>query len=342
MTPPSAQLPATWASPGLVDLQVNGYAGVDFLCDPATWTADQWHTARQAMARRGVVHVAVTFITDAPDALVARAGRYRELIEADAVLAAFFPCLHIEGPFISGETGPRGAHPQEHCTTPARVPDLLDRLQDASGGRLGIVTVAPELDGAIELIETWSARGVCMSLGHTAASEADIDRAIAAGAKLCTHLGNGSHQTMPRLANYVQYQLAQDALTAGFIADGHHIPFPTLKNFLRAKTHGRSVLVTDAVLAAEMPPGRYTCGGAEIELSPAGRVQVPGQPNLAGSALTLDRAVLHVATYCDVDFATAWAMASTQPAALLGLPTPEEVTVEVTDEGFRLQQTPGP
>jgi len=328
-----SDLPRTYTGPGLVDMQVNGYAGLDFNGDPAAWSAERFSEVAGAMARRGVVAAAVTLITDDSQAMIARAERYRRIVESDARLAASFPLLHLEGPFISPVEGPRGAHPKEYCRLPAAMPDLIDRLQDASGGRVGVVTLAPELPGAIELVARLAEAGVCVGIGHTQAGREAIDEAVAAGAKLSTHLGNGSHQDLPRLDNYVQAQLADDRLLASFIADGHHMPFGTLKNFIRAKTPARSILVTDAISAAEMPPGAYQLSGERVLVEPDGRCAVPGKAHLAGSTLTLDRAVMNVARHCGVGFQEAWRMASGHPAGLLGL-TPPEVTVEITERGF--------
>lgn len=330
----SVRSPSTYTGPGLVDLQVNGYAGFDFNSDPATWTAPAWRAAAGAMRLRGVVAALPTFITDHPDRLLLRAAAYAGLLETDPELAAFFPALHIEGPFISPEDGPRGAHNRAFCTTPNQAPDLLDRLQDQSGGRVKLLTLAPEVDGALPLIERATAAGVVVALGHTAAGSSVLAAAVDAGARLSTHLGNGSHQMLPRLDNYVQRQLADDRLLASFIADGHHIPFPTLQNFIRAKGPSRSILVTDAIAAADCGPGTYLLGGEEVEVTPDLRCAKPGQPNLSGSALTLDRAVLHVHRHCGVPFDEAWAMASSRPAALVGLGEPVAVTVRVRGESL--------
>lgn len=327
-------LPDTYQGPGLVDLQVNGYAGFDFNAPPETWTIEDFYAVRAALHRRGVLVALPTFITDEAERLIARARRYAAFLEEDAALARTFPKLHIEGPFISPEEGPRGAHPQAHCRTPKALPDLLRRLREASGERIGILTLAPELPGALDLIAEAAAHGICAALGHTQARPETIWAAAEAGATLSTHLGNGSHLELPRLDNYVQAQLAEDRLIASFIADGHHLPFYTLKNFLRAKTPRRSVLVTDAIVAADVGPGRYTFGGAEVVVSPDLRVQKPGQRNLAGSALTLDRAVLNVALRCDVPFGEAYAMASTRPAELIGLSAPPDISVKISEEGF--------
>ena len=331
-------LPETFTGPGLVDLQLNGYAGFDFNGDPASWSADDLHRLRETFACRGVLRVFPTFVTDAADRLLARARRYGELVDADAALAECFPRVHVEGPFISPEEGPRGAHPAAHCSTPEDLPDLLDEMLDAAGGRVGIWTIAPEVPGAIAWIERAAAAGVCVAIGHTGADAEALDRAVAAGATLSTHLGNGSHQLLPRLDNYLETQLADDRLAAGFIADGHHIPFPTLKNFLRAKGVGRSVLVTDAMSAAEMPPGRYDLGRRVVEVSPEGVVRQPGSWHLAGSSVTLDRCVVNACLRADVSFEDAWAMASAVPGRVTNLPACEPVTVRVREDGFAARE----
>ena len=323
------------AGPGLVDIQVNGYAGVDFNdSNIERLTLDKVKVAFAAMKRCGVVSVLVTIVTGPIEQMLARVARMAELRKRDELPGSMIAGFHIEGPFISSVEGPCGAHPPEYITTPHDAPNLLDELQAAADGTVRLLTLAPELPGAMELISKASAGGVVVSLGHINADAETIDRAVAAGAKMCTHLGNGTHMTLPRLDNYVQRQLADDRLAASFIADGHHIPFPTLKNFIRAKTPRRSVLVTDAIMAADMPPGAYSVGDVTCRLSENGFVSHDDSPCLAGSALTMDRAVLNVRRNCDVPFETAWAMASTQPAEIVGIPTPERIEVDVTDEGF--------
>jgi N-acetylglucosamine-6-phosphate deacetylase len=337
----SPVLPTTFEGPGLFDLQMNGYGGFDFNSGHGAWTVADFSRVRTALGRRGVLRALPTLITAPLDRITAAAGRYAAILSEEPELERTFPRLHIEGPFISAEDGPRGAHPRHSCTTPAQHGDFLERLREASGDRIGVITLAPELPGALDLIARASKAGICPSLGHTQASPEVLAEAVAAGARMCTHLGNGSHQVLPRLANYIQAQLADDRLTAGFIADGHHVPWYTLQNFLRAKTPERSVLVTDGVTAADAPAGRYRFGDSYVESTPQRRVQVPGHENLAGSALTLDLAVVNVAVHCGISLREAWAMASTRPAALLGLPACETVSVEVTIDGFsRLDAQP--
>lgn len=318
----------------MVDLQVNGYAGIDFNSRPNTWSPEMFFTVQGALQRRGVVMALPTLITDDSERMIGRATAYARILREAPELASTFPKLHLEGPFISAQEGPRGAHPLAHCRTPQALPDLVDRLREASGDRIGILSLAPELPGALDLIARASEQGICVGLAHTQAAAELIREAVAAGAKMSTHLGNASHQMLPRLANYVQVQLAEDGLFASFIADGHHIPWYTLKNFIRAKTVERSILVTDAVAAAEVGAGRYTLGGEEVLVSPDLRVQKPGQPNLAGSALTLDRAVVNVTLNCGIPFQQACEMAGTRPAALLGLPAPRRIATEVSWNGF--------
>ena len=321
--------------PGLVDLQVNGYAGVDFNAPAERLSADGLHRAAESMRRRGVAAALITLITDEPAAMLARAARLADLCRADARLGGFYVGLHVEGPFLSPEDGPRGAHPAAHVTSPAARPEFIPRLLDAAGDWLRMVSLAPESPGAIGLIRQLARHGVVPAIGHTAASADSLAEAVAAGARLSAHLGNGSHGLLPRLDNYVQYQLSRDDLPASFIADGVHMPFYTLKNFLRAKGWSRSILVTDATAAADAGPGRYTVAALEIESDAAGRVCLAGRATLAGSSLRLDRAVANVHYHCGVGLAEAWRMASQTPAELIGLAPRPTIEALVTAEGFQ-------
>lgn len=295
--------------PGLVDLQVNGFSGVDFN-DPAIAT-EQVSVAAESMRRTGVTLFLATLISAPLDRFSACAR---------AVAASNDPAmagLHMEGPYISPEDGARGAHRREDISGPS-VDDFA-RRQDAARGRIRLVTVAPEVAGVLPLIERLVRDGVKVAIGHTAATPAQVRDAISAGATMSTHLGNGCAQMLPRHPNFVWEQLASDELLAGLIVDGHHLPASVVKSMVRAKTPARTVLVTDATTAAGRPPGEYTLGGLRVRLDETGRVAVPGQPNLAGSALSLDRAIGLTAKFTGLPLEQVLPMATTTPAAYLGV-----------------------
>ncbi len=198
--------------------------------------------------------------------------------EAEAIAG-----FHVEGPHISSETGPRGAHPIEHI----RPPDVneFERWQEAAGGNIRIVTVSPEWDQTPEYVRALVRRGVIASVGHTKATAPQIEKAIDAGATMSTHLGNAAHPTLPKTQNYIWDQLAEDRLTASFIVDGIHIPGPFFRAAVRAKGAERSVLVTDAVMPAMCQPGAYKLGQVDVELRNDGSVVLRGETRLAGSSL---------------------------------------------------------
>jgi N-acetylglucosamine-6-phosphate deacetylase len=330
-------LPDQYTGPGLVDIQVNGYAGIDFNGSADAFSAENLHLIREKMLARGVVIALPTFITASQERLQSNCRAYAKIIENDTELAQTFPKLHIEGPFISTVEGPRGAHPLEHAIHPADAPELMKRLQEASGNRLGIVTLAPELNGATDLIKWCNQNNIITAAGHTNATRADILAGVEAGLHMSTHLGNGSHQELPRMDNYIQAQLSEDQLYASFIADGHHVPFYTLKNFIRAKAIEKTILTSDAITAADMGPGRYALGDFEVEVSDTLRCTKVGHAGLAGSAITLDIGVINTALHTDATFQQAWTMASTRPAQLLGLEFPKDITVTVNKkDGFQL------
>jgi N-acetylglucosamine-6-phosphate deacetylase len=217
----------------------------------------------------------------------------------------------------------------------ASVEDF-QRRQDAAGGRIVLVTLAPEVPGALALTEHLAAHGVRVALGHTAAPRAQLSDAIRAGATLATHLGNGCAQMQHRHDNVIWEQLATDELSASFIVDGHHLPPAVVKAMLRAKGLARSLLVTDAMAAAAAPPGRYWLGELEVALGPDGRVSQPGAPNLAGSSLTMDAAVANTAKFTGLALEEVLPLATTQPAKFLGLEPVGKVAAEWDAANHRL------
>jgi N-acetylglucosamine-6-phosphate deacetylase len=304
--------------PGLFDLQVNGFGGIDF--NGPNVTADAVEQALEKMRATGVTRCLPTLITS-PFERFAATARVLARMSSPAIAG-----IHMEGPYLSPEDGTRGAHPRE-CVMPASIDDF-NRRQDAADGRIGIVTLAPEVPGAITLIEHLVETGVRVALGHTAATPSEIADAIAAGATLATHLGNGCPQLLPRHPNVIWELLGADALFASLIVDGHHLPPATVKTMVRAKGPHRTILITDAIAAAGGAPGRYTIGATSAELGANGRVSLPGTPYLAGSALTLDRAIANAVRFTGLAIDEVIPMASTIPASYLESTTAGTVTAD--------------
>jgi N-acetylglucosamine-6-phosphate deacetylase len=222
----------------------------------------------------------------------------------------------MEGPYISPEDGPRGAHPRAWVRNASL--DDFERRQEAAEGRIRIVTLAPEVPGALELIEHLVERGVRVALGHSNATPEAITDAVSAGASMSTHLGNGCADTLPRHPNPLWTQLAEDRLAAGLIVDGIHLPPEMVKVMVRAKSPERCILVTDAVTCAGCAPGRYRIGALEVELSAEGRVWSATSGTLAGSALLLPDGVAHLCRFTGLPLEEALPLASTRPAKYLG------------------------
>jgi N-acetylglucosamine-6-phosphate deacetylase len=295
-------------APAWIDLQVNGFAGVDYN-DPAA-SQDEIGRSIRTLFSTGVARFYPTVITGAPQAMEAA---LRNLSSAKDALpeGAAIEGFHVEGPHISPEDGPRGAHPRSWV----RKPDLDEfrRWQEATENRVCIVTLSPEWPGAAAYIERIVAEGVVASIGHTQATAAQIADAVSAGAALSTHLGNGAHAILPRF-NYIWEQLAEDRLMAGFIVDGIHLPETFLRVAVRAKGIERCVLVTDAVAPAGCAPGRYRLGELAVELTPDGRVVLAGQQRLAGSALRMDRAIGNLIRLAHLSLGDAVRMATVNAA----------------------------
>ena len=297
--------------PGFFDLQLNGFGGIDF--NGQELTVDRVDEALERIRLTGVTRCLPTLITSSFEDFAARA-RVLSRVQSPAVAG-----IHMEGPYLAPEDGPRGAHPRAHVR-PATIEDFK-RRQEAANGRIVLVTLAPEVDGAIALVEHLVTSGVRVALGHTAATPEQIARALAAGATLATHLGNGCAHMLPRHPNTIWELLAADTVFATLIVDGHHLPPATVKAMIRAKGIARTILITDAVAAAGCAPGTHTIGGVTSELSADGRVSLPGTPYLAGSALTLDRAIANTVRFTGLPIDSVIPMATTIPAAFLGVAT---------------------
>lgn len=300
-----------WIAPGFVDLQVNGFAGVDYNSPGAQH--EDIARSMDVLFSTGVTRFFPTVITGAPDDML---GALRNLAAARESLAdgIAMEAFHVEGPHISPEDGPRGAHPVQWV----RPPDLEEfrRWQDAARGYVRLVTLSPEWPDAPRYIEQLSCEGVVTSIGHTRATREQIQDAVRSGATLSTHLGNGAHAVLPRHPNYIWEQLAEDRLAASFIVDGIHLSDSFLRVALRAKGIERSVLITDAVMPAMCAPGHYKLGKIELELHEDQRVVLRGGARLAGSSLRMDRGIENLMRLARLTLTEAVAMATVNPARI--------------------------
>ncbi len=310
-------------APAFVDLQVNGQFGTDF-SSPPSLSLESLRRVAQALWKQGVAYFFPTIVTGSFEST----RQSLELIAAlakDTVLAGSLPGIHLEGPYIAAEDGPRGAHPRAHVRPPSQRE--FAAWQEAAGGMIRLMTLAPELPGAPPFIRALRAEGVLIAIGHTDAGAEDIKNAVTAGAMLSTHLGNATHALLRRHPNYLWEQLAEDGLWASLIVDGHHLPPSVVKAMVRAKGAERCLLISDAAAVAGLPAERYVFAGADIELTSEGSVRLAGTDYLAGSALQLPEAIHNVAMFAGLDQAVALDMASHHPSLLLRLATPLSLEV---------------
>ena len=304
--------------PGYVDLHVHGGAGFDVMDDDGKALP----AIERLLARHGVTSFFPTTVTAPIDATLRALERLADAIEesqsggqrtnkvgSGRTLALG---IHLEGPFISHAR--RGVHPPEDLVAPT-LP-LFERFWQAARGRICMMTIAPDLEGALEVIAEAARRGVCVSLGHSDADFATAERGIAAGARHATHTFNAmrplGHNTLDhRNPGILGVVLTDDRVSADIIADGIHLDPAIVKLFARAKGPEQTVLITDAISATGMPDGRYRLGSFEVDVR-EGKCTLDGK--LAGSVLTMDRAVQNLARFAEWDLQHAVAAASRNPA----------------------------
>ncbi len=274
----------TGAAMGYVDLQVNGYVGVDFN-DPQT-TVTGLKKAAEAMRADGVLCALPTVITGAPDAMCRCISNIRQAIEGDRLVAEVFQGIHIEGPFLSPVDGFIGAHPREHaCGQDLAV---LQRLCDAGGELTKLVTLAPEIDVDGRLTRFCAERGILVAAGHTDASLEQLDCCIESGLTLFTHLGNGCPRNMDRHDNIIYRALRRSGrLRYTLIADGFHVPSLLFGNLMQWIPHDRIAVVSDAISAAGLGPGTYQLGARSVRIGPDKAARDPSGEHFVGSACTL-------------------------------------------------------
>jgi len=303
---------------GFVDLQVNGYGGVDFSGPGLNLAAvDQ---VAQALYRRGTLAFCPTVVTSPIEVYRQTLPVLAEAIRAQARPDGEGRCLlfgiHLEGPFISTEEGAVGAHPRQYVRAPSLA--LFEELYALAGGQIVLLTLAPELPGAPNLIRHARAYGVTVSIGHTLADARAIQVAIDAGATLSTHLGNGCPNYIHRHHNPLWPQLAAPGVSAMLITDGHHLPPELIAVAVAAKGTGRVIVTSDSSPAAGCPPGEYTFFGTHALLEPSGRLRNLDSDTLAGSSATMLDCMNFLASLGILDETALWQVGRDNQLKILG------------------------
>ena len=298
---------------GFIDIQLNGFKGINF-SSPGL-TLDQVRMATRELVKAGTVAYCPTVVTSSRDdykhslPILAAAMRNKEL-------KSHLLGIHMEGPFISPIEGARGAHPLQHIIKPDV--DTFKRFQEWAEGNVVLLTLAPEVEGALALIRYASESGTVVSMGHHLAEDTTLKEAVNAGARVCTHLGNGLPNMINRHQNPLWWQLACDDLTGIFITGGHHLPADFIKVALRAKTVKRFVVVSDAAHLAGLPTGVYDFNGHVAVLAPNGRIAFKDTPYLAGSSATMLQCMNYLASLNLLSEADLWKVGYANPLHLLG------------------------
>jgi N-acetylglucosamine-6-phosphate deacetylase len=308
-----------WLSPGFLDMQVNGFNGIDYSLEDLT--ADQLESLVLCLGKSGTTRHIPTFVTMPGERLLRNLSLTAETMEKRPLVKAAIPGFHLEGPFISSEDGPRGAHDRKYTCLPDF--SLFEEWQKAARGLIKYITLAPELPGAVDFIREAVRSGVKAAIGHSAASAEDIQAAVEAGASCSTHLGNGSHARIPRLKNYIWEQMAEDSLWAGIICDGFHLPPAVVKVISRAKTPERLIMVSDAIFLGGHKPGLYKWGNLDVEIFADGHLGLAGTAALAGAAHLLDWDIARYMEFTGASLKETIALCTVQPARFLGLDTAE-------------------
>jgi N-acetylglucosamine-6-phosphate deacetylase len=301
--------------PGLIDLQVNGYKGVDFSGDDLT--QESFARACRELLAAGTTAFLPTLITS-PAAIYERNLPVIAKALAGEEFRGRVLGIHLEGPFISREDGARGAHTAEWVRTPD--PAYLDELIRLADGKIRLLTIAADQSGCEELSRHATGRGIAVALGHHMATDADLERLVAVGAKALTHLGNGVPALLRRHENPVWAGLANDSLAATIIADGHHLPPAMLKTILRAKGPERCIAISDASPLAGLPAGEYRSMGAQVRLEADGKLHNPATGYMAGSSATIIDCANHLASLGLVGLSELGAMFFYNPLRLIGVP----------------------
>ena len=309
--------PDLYVSPGLIDNQVNGFAGVTFSLGSDELTVEGVEKVTKALWKYGVTTYLPTLTTNSHALFLQHLSILKKAVEKEELLGSIAG-FHLEGPYINPEDGYRGAHPKEFV----RLPNWCEFMEyyKASGHHILQVTLAPEMDGAMDFISRCKQLGVVVALGHHNASPDEVTAAIDRGAGIATHLGNGAANMIHRHHNPFWSQLADDRLSISIICDGFHLLPEEIKVFQRVKGVDKTILTSDATSYAGLPPGFYrSAEGHTIEISPAGKLWNHDQQGLYGSALSINKGLEHLIKVTGCSLAEGIQMASTNPARLYKL-----------------------
>lgn len=319
---------------GFCDLQVNGAFGIDL--NGAALTNSDVRMLNQGLLKTGVTAWCPTIITGEHSRMLQNLAVIDTACREDPLTADCIVGIHLEGPYLSEDDGARGAHPRAYVRDPNFAE--FEAFQRAAGGRIRIITIAPERTAAVDLIKVLSRQGIIAALGHTMATPAQIRDAVLAGARLATHLGNGLPAMLPRHKNPFLSLLTEDALFASVIFDGHHLPRQMRTLIARGKGMNRLVMVSDSTSLTGMPPGQYDeAVGGMVKLSADGRLSLVGTPYLAGSAMTLLDDVNVMVGEDGFSLTGLLALSMTNPRTLLGLDTNSYVILRKNPQTNQLE-----
>lgn len=342
---PAKEEALPWIAPGLFDLQINGFNGVDFNTMPLT--QEGLHKAVHDLWKQGITTFLPTLVTGSRENIQQAITSINSFCRTFPDEGLSIGGIHLEGPFISTVDGPRGAHNPAYICPPDW--SLIEEWQNRAEGKIKVITVSPEWPGIVSFIEKCVENNISVSIGHTAATSAQISKAVRAGARLSTHLGNGAHLMLPRHPNYIWDQLAEDSLWTTIIADGFHLPDAVLKVIMKVK-EDHAMLISDCTKYTGMNPGPYTSPiGGQVVLDANGKLYMASNPGLlAGSARSLLDCVNYVVTSGLCPLAKAWNMASLFPWLFLNPDVPhglnkgcvaDFVLFHTSDEGIRIAKT---
>lgn len=269
---------------GFVDLQVNGYAGVDFNSDKIDQTT--LHQVVERLRHDRVEQILITIITAPLADMIQRIRMWVRLLSISPFATDIIAGMHIEGPFLSPVNGFVGAHPVD-AVRPADL-EIAQKLIDSGEGHIRIITLAPEQDPDARVTQWLTNQGIVVAAGHSDATLVQLKQSIDRGLKLFTHLGNACPNHLPRHDNIIQRVLSlSDRLSISFIADGHHVPSFALQNYLQVIPTENIIIVTDAMAAAGMGPGRYQLSSQTVEVDESGAAWSADRTHFAGSAATM-------------------------------------------------------